>query len=74
MGSRWDARISMIPEHLRHVSLLSVMSERSETESALAGKSTPNRLELSTKKTDRYKKILRKTELVDRLLDDVRCE
>src|SRR6185369_5936656 len=45
-------------EQLRHDPLLAVMAGRTETESALAGKSTLNRLELSTKKADRYKKIL----------------
>src|SRR5579871_3183805 len=40
-------------EYLRHDALLSVMSGRSDTESALAGKSTLNRMELSGKKGDR---------------------
>ena len=61
-------------EHLRHDPLLAVMSGRSDTESALAGKSTLNRLELSGKKEDRYKKILCDTEAVDRLLVDVFLE
>jgi hypothetical protein len=61
-------------EQLRHDPLLAVMAGRTETESALAGKSTLNRLELSTKKTDRYKKILCDTESVDRLLVDVFLE
>ena len=52
-------------EQLRHDPLLAVMAGKTETESALAGKSTLNRLELSTKKTDRYKKILCDTESVD---------
>ena len=43
-------------------------------DSALAGKSTLNRLELSGKKEDRYKKILCDTEAVDRLLVDVFLE
>jgi hypothetical protein len=61
-------------EQLRHDPLLVVMSGRAETDSALAGKSTLNRLELSTKKADRYKKILCDTEPVDRLLVDVFLE
>jgi len=61
-------------EQLRHDPLLAVMAGKTETESALAGKSTLNRLELSTKKTDRYKKILCDTESVDRLLVDVFLE
>jgi hypothetical protein len=61
-------------EHLRHDPLLAVMSGRSDTESALAGKSTLNRLELSAKKEDRYKKILCDTKAVDRLLVDVFLE
>ena len=40
----------------------------------MAGKSTLNRLELSAKKEDRYKKILCDTEAVDRLLVDVFLE
>jgi hypothetical protein len=43
-------------EQLRHDPLLTVMAGRAEAESALAGKSTLNRLELSTKKADLYKK------------------
>ena len=50
------------------------MSGRSDTGSGLAGKSTLNRLELSGKKEDRYKKILCDTEAVDRLLVDVFLE
>jgi hypothetical protein len=61
-------------EQLRHDPLLAVMAGRAETESALAGKSTLNRLELSTKKADRYKKIRCETESVDRLLVDVFLE
>jgi hypothetical protein len=61
-------------EHLRHDPLLAVMSGRSDTETALSGKSTLNRLELSGKKQDRYKKILCDTEAVDRLLVDVFLE
>jgi len=50
------------------------MAGRAEAESALAGKSTLNRLELSTKKADRYKKIQWDTESMDRLLVDVFLE
>jgi hypothetical protein len=57
-------------EQLRHDPLLAVMAGRADTESALAGKSTLNRLELSTKKQDRYKKILCNTEAIDRLMVD----
>jgi hypothetical protein len=61
-------------EQLRHDPLLAVMAGRAETDSALAGKSTLNRLELSEKKPDRYKKIYCDTEAVDRLLVDVFLE
>jgi hypothetical protein len=61
-------------ELLRHDPLLAVMSGRTDTESALAGKSTLNRMELSGKKEDRYKKILCDTEAIDRLLVDVFVE
>jgi hypothetical protein len=61
-------------EHLRHDPLLAVLSGRSDAESALAGKSTLNRLELSGKKGDRYKKIHCDSEAVDRLLVDVFLE
>ena len=61
-------------EQLRKDPLLAVMSGRADTESALAGKSTLNRLELSGKKEDRYKKILCDTEAVDRLLVEVFLE
>jgi Transposase DDE domain group 1 len=61
-------------EHLRHDPLLVVLAGRADTDSALAGKSTLNRLELSEKKPDRYKKIYCDTEAVDRLLVDVFLE
>jgi hypothetical protein len=61
-------------EQLRHDPLLAVMSGRADTESALAGKSTLNRLELSTSKQDRYKKVFCDTPAVDRLLVDVFLE
>lgn len=60
-------------EDLRHDPLLAVMAGRAD-DSALAGKSTLNRLELSEKKPDRYKKIYGDTEAVDRLLVDVFLE
>ena len=61
-------------EQLRHDPLLAMMSGRKDPESALAGKSTLNRLELSTKKEDRYKKILCNEEAIDRLMVDVFVE
>jgi hypothetical protein len=61
-------------DQLRHDPLLTVMAGRPDTESALAGKSTLNRLELSTQKEDRYKKIRCQTEAVDRLLVEVFLE
>jgi hypothetical protein len=61
-------------EQLRHDPLLVVMSGRADAESALAGKSTLNRLELSTATQGRYKKILCDTQAVDRLLVDVFLE
>jgi hypothetical protein len=61
-------------EQLRHDPLLAVMSGRADAKSALAGKSTLNRLELSTGKQDRYKKILCDTQAVDRLLVEVFLE
>jgi len=61
-------------DQLRHDPLLAVMSGRADAESALAGKSTLNRLELSTTKPDRYKKILCDIQAVDRLLVDVFLE
>jgi len=61
-------------EQLRHDPLLAVMVGREDSDTALAGKSTLNRLELSAKKEDRYKKVLCDTEAVDRLLVDVFLE
>jgi DDE family transposase len=61
-------------EQLRHDPLLAVLAGKTDVESALAGKSTLNRLELSTTKEDRYKKILCKTEAIDQLLVDVFIE
>jgi hypothetical protein len=61
-------------EQLRHDPLLAVLAGKSDVESALAGKSTLNRLELSTRKEDRYKKIVCNTEAIDQLLVDVFIE
>jgi DDE family transposase len=61
-------------EQLRHDPLLAMMAGRKDPETALAGKSTLNRLELSTKKPDRYKRILCHGEAVDRLMVDVFIE
>ena len=61
-------------EQLRHDSLLAMMAGREDNGTALAGKSTLNRLELSTKKEDRYKKIYCDTEAVDRLIVDIFLE
>jgi Transposase DDE domain group 1 len=54
--------------------LLAILAGRKDPESALAGKSTLNRLELSTAKPDRYKKILCNEEAIDRLMVDVFIE
>jgi hypothetical protein len=61
-------------EQLRHDPLLGVMAGKVEAGSALAGKSTLNRLELSTITPDRYKKITCNTEAVDQLMVDVYLE
>lgn len=61
-------------EQLRHDPLLAMLSGRKDPETALAGKSTLNRLELSTKKPDRYKKIFCNEEAIDRLMVDVFIE
>jgi hypothetical protein len=61
-------------EQLRHDPLLAVLAGKTDVESALAGKSTLNRLELSTTKADRYKKIFCNTEAIDQLLVDVFIE
>jgi hypothetical protein len=62
-------------DQLREDPLLAVLSGKAEigTES-LAGKSTLNRLELSTGTADRYKKIHCRTEAVDQLLVSVFLE
>lgn len=61
-------------EQLRHDPLLAVLSGRKDPETALAGKSTLNRLELSTKKPDRYKKIVCHEDEIDRLMVEVFIE
>jgi hypothetical protein len=61
-------------EQLRHDPLLGVMAGKDEAGSALAGKSTLNRLELSTRTPDRYKKITCNTDAVDQLMVDVYLE
>ena len=61
-------------EQLRYDPLLSLMAGRKDPGEALAGKSTLNRLELSTKETSRYKKILFDEERMDRLMVDIFLE
>jgi len=59
-------------DQLRDDPLLGVLSgKRSAGEEALAGKSTLNRLELSTGKPDRYKKIHCRQQAIDQLLIDI---
>ena len=61
-------------EQLRHDPLLALMAGRKSPEDALAGKSTLNRLELSTRQPDRYKKILCDEEAIDHLMVDIFLE
>jgi len=62
-------------DQLREDPLLGVLSgKRSAGEAALAGKSTLNRLELSTGKPDRYKKIHCRQEAIDHLLVEMYLE
>jgi Transposase DDE domain group 1 len=62
-------------DQLRHDPLLAVLSGKPEVgEDLLAGKSTLNRMELSTEKADRYKKIACRTEAIDQLLVEVFLE
>jgi len=61
-------------EQLRHDPLLGMMAGKAEAGTALAGKSTLNRLELSTQTVDRYKKITCNTDAVDQLMVDVFLE
>jgi len=62
-------------DQLRQDLLLAVLSGKRELgEQALAGKSTLNRLELSTEQPNRYKKIHCRSEAVDELLTTVFVE
>ena len=59
-------------DQLRNDPLLGVLAGKREAgEEPLAGKSTLNRLELSTEKPDRYKKISYQHRRIDKLLVDV---
>jgi hypothetical protein len=59
---------------LRSDPLLASLSGKRDPRTALAGKSTLSRLELSTDAADRYKKLALDTQAVDRLLIDVFLE
>lgn len=59
---------------LRSDPLLAALSGKRDPRTALAGKSTLSRLELSTDEADRYKKLALDTQAVDRLLVDVFVE
>jgi hypothetical protein len=59
---------------LRVDPLLSALAGKSDPRTALAGKSTLSRLELSTSADDRYKRLALDTSAVDRLLVDVFLE
>jgi hypothetical protein len=59
---------------LRHDPLLNVLAGRRNVDSALAGKSTLNRLELSRSEPSRYHKISYGEEKIDRLLVDLFLE
>ncbi len=62
-------------DQLRHDPLLAVVSGKPRVgEELLAGKSTLNRLELSTEEADRYKKIECQTEALDTLLVEIFLE
>jgi hypothetical protein len=61
-------------EQLRQDPLLKLMAGKEELEEPLAGKSTLNRLELSTGAPDRYKKITYWKQSLDELLVDVFVE
>jgi Transposase DDE domain group 1 len=62
-------------DQLRHDPLLAVLNGKPRVgEESLASKSTLNRLELSTEKADRYKKIHYRSEAVDELLVKVFLE
>ena len=61
-------------EQLRQDPLLKLLSNKRDLEEPLAGKSTLNRLELSTGAPDRYKKITFWKQAIDELLVDVFVE
>jgi hypothetical protein len=61
-------------EQLRDDPLLKVLAGKSDLEEPLAGKSTLNRMELSTGQPDRYKKITYWKDAIDALLVDVFLE
>lgn len=61
-------------DQLRKDPLFGVLAGRENLERPLAGKSTLNRLELSTEEPNRYKKIILRTEAADRLLGRVFLE
>jgi len=61
-------------DRLRHDPLLGAVSGKADKQKLLAGKSTLNRLELSTEQATRYKKIFCDTPAIDRLLVDVFLE
>jgi hypothetical protein len=61
-------------DQLRHDPLLGLLAGKVDAEESLAGKSTLNRLELSTRETSRYKKILCNEAAIDQLLVDVFLE
>ncbi len=61
-------------EQLRYDPLLALMAGRKNPEEVLAGKSTLNRMELATKETSRYKKIVFNEDAMDRLMVDIFLE
>jgi hypothetical protein len=61
-------------EQLRRDPVLKLLAGKQDLEPALAGKSTLNRLELSTGTPDRYKKIIFWKQAIDELLVDVFIE
>lgn len=61
-------------EQLRQDPLLKLLAGQSDVEAPLAGKSTLNRLELSTGSPDRYKKITFWKQAIDELLVEVFVE
>lgn len=61
-------------DHLRHDPLLSLLAGKADLTQPLAGKSTLNRLELSTPEANRYKKIEADPAAIDRLAVDLFVE